>query len=425
MILDHINNILNGALTDEKTGKKIFIPINKIEIKSRLIDNIAKIAAELLLPKKIAVVSDIITHKIAGFKLEANLAKAEYEISSIVLPRDIEADENNIKYLSDLTANVEYIIAVGSGTINDLCKLASYQQSKPYLVFGTATSMNGYASSTSSIKTGAHKTSIKAHLPKAILLDLDILYSQPQRLLISGIGDSLARNTAQADWLLSHLLLGTEYNKDAFEILKPFESDMYLNIDRIIARDYEYLELLAGVLILSGIGMYLCEGSYPASQSEHLLAHYMEIMHEKEHPFTYHGEQISVTTLAISRLQDAILVMEKPALKFKEIDENLIKTHFGEYLYEECLLEFKQKFLSRDKIDEINQNLNNNWHKIRAEIKQNHVSPDRILTAIKTANLPDNCLQIGWNSTSFKNGIKHAMYLRNRFTFLDFASLIA
>ena len=39
------------------------------------------------------------------------------------------------------------------------------------------------------------------------------------------------------------------------------------------------------------------EGSYPASQGEHLIAHTMEMKHGSTLMESYHGEQIGVTTL--------------------------------------------------------------------------------------------------------------------------------
>ena len=44
------------------------------------------------------------------------------------------------------TAGADAVIAIGSGTINDLCKYASAADRKPYAVFATAPSMNGYTS---------------------------------------------------------------------------------------------------------------------------------------------------------------------------------------------------------------------------------------------------------------------------------------
>ncbi|MFP3018679.1 MAG: iron-containing alcohol dehydrogenase, partial [Candidatus Tisiphia sp.] len=107
----------------------------------------------------------------------------------------------------------DLIVAFGSGTVNDICKYASYLEKKDYISFPTAASMNGYTSANASILVNGYKKSFKAHLPRAIYIDIDILANAPLRLTLSGFADFICRSTVQADWLLSHLLLGTEYNE--------------------------------------------------------------------------------------------------------------------------------------------------------------------------------------------------------------------
>ena len=102
------------------------------------------------------------------------------------------------------------LIAVGSGTINDLCKYAAHLDRKPYAVFGTAPSMNGYTSANAAITVNGLKKSLAATMPAGVFLDLAVLAAAPPRMIRSGLGDSLCRPTAQADWLLSHRLTATD-----------------------------------------------------------------------------------------------------------------------------------------------------------------------------------------------------------------------
>ena len=105
------------------------------------------------------------------------------------------------------------LIAVGSGSVNDITKYAAHLTGKPYAVFGTAPSMNGYTSVSAAITEGGLKKSLPATLPKGVFLDLDVMAAAPQRLIASGFGDLLARATAQTDWLMAHLLLGKPYRE--------------------------------------------------------------------------------------------------------------------------------------------------------------------------------------------------------------------
>ncbi len=55
--------------------------------------------------------------------------------------------------------------------------------------------------------------------------------------------------------------------------------------------EIEAMRRLARMLMLSGLGMCLCGGSYPASQGEHLISHNIEMMGGPDLPASFHGEQ--------------------------------------------------------------------------------------------------------------------------------------
>nr|WP_255563454.1 iron-containing alcohol dehydrogenase [Wolbachia endosymbiont of Bemisia tabaci] len=124
----------------------------------------------------------------------------------------------------------DLMVAFGSGTVNDICKYASYLEKKDYISFPTAASMNGYSSANASILVDGYKKSFGAHLPKAIYIDTDIIANAPPRLTLSGFADFICRSTVQADWLLSHLLLGTEYNELPFKLVR--------NLEEILLREH-------------------------------------------------------------------------------------------------------------------------------------------------------------------------------------------
>ena len=86
--------------------------------------------------------------------------------------------------------------------------MAAFQLGKPFAVFGTAPSMNGYTSPTAAVTVHGHKKSLPAAAALGVFLDIGVLAAAPARMIRAGLGDSLCRCTAQADWLLAHLLRG-------------------------------------------------------------------------------------------------------------------------------------------------------------------------------------------------------------------------
>jgi glycerol-1-phosphate dehydrogenase [NAD(P)+] len=165
------------------------------------------------------------------------------------------------------TASADALVAVGSGTINDLCKYASARDGKSYVVFGTAPSMNGYTSLNAAITVRGHKKSLPAQAPAGAFLDLSILAAAPVRMIRSGLGDSLCRATAQADWLLSHLLFELPYRTMPFVLLAEDEPSCSCH-GGAGERRLHAMEKLVRTLLLSASHRDLRYSS-PASQGEH------------------------------------------------------------------------------------------------------------------------------------------------------------
>jgi glycerol-1-phosphate dehydrogenase [NAD(P)+] len=415
--MDTLKQILNGKWIDPDTGSPIQIPIASVKIEA----GIAKYATDFIaardIGKKFTVVSDKNTHEILGGYIEKALGDKAY---SVVFESGVLPDIACVNKVVEATKTSDAIIAVGSGTINDICKYASYLAKKPYAVFGTAPSMNGYSSANASIIVDGHKKTLKAHLPTGIFLDLDILSAAPKRLIQSGLGDSLCRSTAQSDWLLSHLLLGTPYKTAPFELLSEYEPELFANSKALVKGDREIMELLAKTLVLSGFGMYICGGSYPASQGEHLIAHTMEVVYGDIIPKTYHGEQIGVTTLTMARLQEDVLAGAAPKLGAPDSTwkENIIK-FYGAEIGGHCIEEYAKKILTTEKCDEINHSIEQNWGDIVAQINTVSIEVGVLRNILNRADCPLTAHELGWKKDKYKATIQHAKYMRDRFTFLD------
>jgi len=240
----------------------------------------------------------------------------------VVLAGQPHADADTAANLRRACASADALIAVGSGTINDLCKYAAATDGKPYAVFATAPSMNGYTSTNAAITVDGHKQSLAAAAPAGVFIDLEVLAQAPARMIRAGLGDSLCRSTAQADWLLSHQLLGTPYRRAPFALLAPDESMLLDDPEALFTGDPEAMRGLARTLVLSGHGMTICGGSYPASQGEHLISHYIDMFAPSGRATFFHGEQVAVATLTMARIQEEILAAGPPRLQACVVTRN-------------------------------------------------------------------------------------------------------
>ncbi len=362
-----------------------------------------------------AVIDDVNTSHVFGDKIY-NALKGRFNCVHITLKDGVVADDETVEYIREKTSICDALIAVGGGTINDLCKYAAHLDKKPYAVFPTCASMNGYLSANISITLQSHKTTLPAQLPKAVFCDLGIVSSAPVRLAKSGLGDSLARPTAQADWLLSHLLLDSFYDEKPFALLSGIEPELFDNAAGIAASDPASISLLLKSLLLSGIGMTIAKGSYPASQGEHMIAHTYNMLKKptsiaKFNPM--HGEEIGITTLYMAQLQDSIL-KAAPKLCNGEYGENYMAGLFGEHL----AAEFKTEFAKKQAL--IPDNINPaKWDYIRERIEKIMIAPVKLEDIMKKAQLLSSLGSLGWQDKSFTMACNTARFTRSRFTFLD------
>ena len=95
--------------------------------------------------------------------------------------------------------DTKLVIAVGSGVINDSVKYVTSRAKIPFIIVGTAPSMDGYVSDCSPLLVDGFKTSPLAHLPYAIIGDTEILKTAPDDLVQAGFGDVAGKITALAD----------------------------------------------------------------------------------------------------------------------------------------------------------------------------------------------------------------------------------
>jgi glycerol-1-phosphate dehydrogenase [NAD(P)+] len=112
----------------------------------------------------------------------------------VLFPATVHADYDRVLELQAALSPEDVVpVAVGSGTLNDLTKLAAYRLGRPYVVVATAASMDGYAAFGASITRDGFKQTMACAAPAAIVADVDLLASAPVQLTSSGYGDLLGR----------------------------------------------------------------------------------------------------------------------------------------------------------------------------------------------------------------------------------------
>lgn len=183
------------------------------------------------------------------------------------------------------------IIAVGGGKSIDVAKYTSQKVGVHYVSVPTVTSHDGIASPFASLRGMDTVYSVKTLPPIAVVADIDVIAKAPRRLALAGAGDLIAKITAVRDWRLAHRLKG-EYYGDYAASLAMMSAKHVLAFSKTIAKYTPTgLRILVEGLISSSTAMCIAGSTRPASGSEHLFSHALDMV--ANYP-ALHGEQVGL-----------------------------------------------------------------------------------------------------------------------------------
>lgn len=309
-------------------------PLEKCIIESGAIRRLPELFGDY---NRIYMVCDENTYDVLGKKTEEILKSSgkfshKYILKGDVLPNasavgnvlihlnDPKADSDIFKY----SPQPDFILGVGSGVINDVCRLVSYRLGLPYGIAGTAPSMDGYASAGSPVLFDGTKATIKCTTPKYIIADLDVMKEAPYDMLLSGIGDMFGKYTGILDWELAR-----DYNGDYY--CAEIADEVIAAADRCLKNGYELKSRKADSIknimdgfLVTGLGMAFTGNSRPASGSEHIIAHAWELESvEKGEKPNLHGLEVCEATRIVGDMY---------RLLYSETDDEHLRSLIGKYI---------------------------------------------------------------------------------------------
>ena len=282
-------------------GKRHSCALDYLQIGSGVIENVGEMIRALGC-KKPFVVCDEHTHQVAGKRVGALLSAAGIPYIVYVIPcsgQKIAPAEWEIgSVLMHFDPSCDLFLGVGSGVINDICKVLGHAVGIKSAIVGTAPSMDGFASNSSAMEINHVKMTLFNRAPKGILLDTEILRQAPMRMLWAGLGDMAAKYIALCEWRMSHIVTGEYYCEDVARLMRAALKRVIDAADGIPDRDPEAIQSIAEGLIISGIAMAYAEISRPASGLEHYFSHMWEMMAlERNQPYDLHGIQVGIGTM--------------------------------------------------------------------------------------------------------------------------------
>jgi glycerol-1-phosphate dehydrogenase [NAD(P)+] len=220
------------------------------------------------------IIADKNTYNAAGQLVCEYMKHENLRFSLFVFDNEhLEPDEWAVgQAVMHYDSECDFILGIGSGTINDIGKIVAHTTGLPYMIVGTAPSMDGYASSTSSVVRDGIKISLNSVCPTVIVADLDVMCQAPTILLQAGIGDMLAKYISICEWSISHVITGEYYCEEVASIVRKATKKCAC-IENLSDIGPENVRPLIEGLIIAGIAMSFAGLSRPASGMEHYFSH--------------------------------------------------------------------------------------------------------------------------------------------------------
>ena len=376
--------------------------------------------------KKAFVLADENTYKAAGEKVCAILEENDIAYSKFVYQGvSPEPDEFAVgSCMMHYDSSCDIIVAVGSGVINDIGKIAANVTSNPYIIVGTAPSMDGYASGTSSMAMDGLKVSLPSACANVIIGDIDILKDAPKRLLQAGLGDMLAKYVSICEWRIANLITGEYYCETIAQMVRTALKKCADNAEGLLKRDEEAIKAVFEGLIIGGVAMSYAGVSRPASGVEHYFSHVWDMRAlEFGTNMDLHGIQCAIGTLIASKLYEQIKEMtpdkEKALAYVKEFEYSewsaTLKEFLGKSSDAMIALEAKEhKYdaaLHEKRLDVILEK----WDDILAIMEEELPASsqiEKIMTDIEAPKTPE---EIGLGDTSLEVTFKATKDIRDKY----------
>jgi glycerol-1-phosphate dehydrogenase [NAD(P)+] len=382
------------------------------------------------------VVADTNTFAAAGREVEEHLRAAGRSAGpAIVLPGTPApyADLDTVIALEErLRAHGGVPVVVGSGTLNDLTKLAAHRLGTPYMCVATAASMDGYTAFGAAITVDGFKQTMACPAPRAVVADLAVLAHAPLAMHATGYGDLLGKVTAGADWILADALEIEPIDRRAWPLVQDGLRGWVAHPDRLRRGDPDAVASLFEGLILAGVAMQVSASSRPASGSEHRFSHLWEMQALAHgHAAVPHGFKVGVGTIAAAALYERLLARDLTRLDVeaacrswpsrREVERRVRLGHDAS-LASQAVEESLAKYLDADRLRQRLLLVRERWPAIRERLAAQLMTAEHLRDRLRAAGCPTDPIEIGVDTPRFVASYALAGTIRRRYTVLDLAA---
>ena len=392
-------------------GREHVFDLKTAEIGSGVTERTGALLRSAAFGDRLLLVADDNTLSAAKGVLES-LEAAGFLVKRLVYPNLLYATDARVREVEALCADVDGILSVGTGSLNDICRVAAKTSGKAFAIFATAPSMDGFAADLAPILSSGFKSSWAGAQPQVILADTRVLSKAPAELKAAGFGDMVAKYLGIFDWRVANLLLGEHYCPAIAELTLESVRRMRALADRVTTQDEEAAGAIMESLVLSGLAMKLAETSRPASGAEHALSHYWECYKLSRGLWPeFHGKKVGVASVLMSRLyRNMAERVEKIEPVKQSIDKKAVYAAFDESQISE--LERVNAFAIIDAVDPAV--LREKWPLIRALAAECLPQEDELLRDMRLAGAVTEPADVHVDAALLEKGLRYHPFIKRR-----------
>ncbi len=395
-------------------GRTHFCPIEEVRVGEGALNAIPERTARY---RNILLVADENTWAVCGPEIRRLLGKQAggmliYRRSGRLVPDEAAVAELEAK----ITDQTDFVVGIGSGVINDLCKYVTFRHGMDYAVVATAPSMDGYASSGAAMIVSGMKVTYTTHTPRMIIADTDIIKNAPLEMIRSGYGDIIGKFSSLNDWRLSHLINQEYLCEEIYGLVLEVTENVRDLAVQIISREDRAIEFLMNALILIGVTLSLLGTTRPGSGSEHHLSHFFEVTGLIENkPHFLHGTDVGYATAVTAAMREQLCAMKTP--RFVQtpdaVREREYARIFGSYASEVKAIQDAAQSYQKNR----NPLYQQHWEEMK-EIMAACRSAAEITEMLTTAGYDMDAFTKMYGETKIRDAMFYAKDLKDRFSVL-------
>ena len=404
------------------------------EMGSGVLPLVPKLFQEHFPERKAVLVADCNTWKVAGEKVYALMQGAGIECGLFLFPdKEFHADWEHIEMVDALLDKTGAVaISVGSGTINDLCKLTAHHHGQSYISVPTAASVDGYSSFGASITFEGLKQTFECPAPKIIVADIDVIAKAPKKMTAAGYADLAAKIPCGAEWMIADLF-GTEpIQPDAWHVLQDCLDEMLSDPEGVAAGKPEAIAALFEGLTLSGFAMQAARSSRPASCTDHLFSHYLDMTgHRFQGKLQSHGFQVAIGTLTMCAFFDEFLKLDLTTLdidkcvaEWPSLEEEQERAHqlFAHFVNPNMgVQEIARKYGDKETVRQQLTSVKDNWPELVNKYRQQVYTFEKMQRLFRIVGAPADPADIGVTRQQLCDMVPFTQLMRYRINLLDLA----